>query len=1787
MKKKIFFIFVSVLLMIGVTVYMAINIQKESVKTFSKGGYILNTESSNKEEKNAAAVKYYFSANTSYKNSLNNTVEFKDTNGDKVKVPEASFVHYDDDSISILKKGVILNMKDVTSEVPIYYNLFEGTTLEHQGGSYQVNNLGKTLKFESFVVRVSDNKYLLVSDDLKLRLDGKTQTEIKSNYVEVSVIEEGIIKIENQDSSYQTVATNASVMLGNDLRLNLDNGYFFYKDEAVINLNSMVIDSDENVDITPIEEITPEEEEEEGKEGEGKTGEAGQNPNDPNVQVVEEEAASEEGGTGAVNIETEVVENELRLPTAALSDVDITANRFSGSITINDPDAVIVGTTYTTVVENSTSRVVFDKETDAGVYNIDVYAELLTPETSYSLTTTVHYVKNEIEYTMDVIQQLFVTSSIGISLEKDYYTSSELAFICKVDNYSKVKSADIKLLSAAGEVIKEKSITAEQAKGDGYKCVFSELQSNTKYSVVVENILYEDDVISDEYSIEKSAKTLKSRPSMGTPSFTMDKKSGSFSLKLSNMIDANSGVDSYVYEIYDSRTVSDGGQPLMVIEKSNLSAVNVAIDDNLIKRGIPYTYKVKAVFYDNEKYIEYMTGFSNNMQMDGVESPTITWETNEDAGGITFESIHGFINITDPAGTIDYDKAMTVVYTNSIGTSKSYTVTSGNSIIPFNQNNLRANETYTISVYASVNLMDSNDAVDSYHVGSVIVKTKSTNALDVFYNVNTDAVTEAFRVYCKLLNVTGADNTLEANTLSEITFVLYEGPTTSGTVVKTVRKVDRDIREYVSTLKEEYYDNGFYLNADFFGLRNADLTAENYTIAIQGAKDYTDFQNEIPLKNQTVTVSVNGFVPDPEEDKNWFSNELIRNKDAGSYNRYDENLAAETVVGIKVNPLFDNSKKYGVYMIVHVWDVTDGNMTEITAQKKTINFKADGTLDPIYYWFDYGTASDVDDLTSGVLRRGHAYMFSFTCKLDLNNDGMGETDYPATTSKVLKSEWHWINKQDPSLLIYPSSSTSSTLEVAYSLKDFDKCLYEDSLTANIYDAGENIIKSSTKAIEITNPVVTSTTFKKVTFTGLSAGYLKVIAKTAPIKKGEDVYTEKVFTNQYFETEYTLPTINYSLMVDVNRILISINNYDNLQEAIKHIAALKLTFTCEGKQIVKDFVKLNGDNAVVDMYDLGEFIGKDISLSVQAYYDTDLIGWDASGTYFAFQAVKDQYGGGEYFTLNSSNTLVESDIASGSVFKRTISNPNNAYRTIYLNQQSGSIVDGPTFQLSGIPAQGGVRTNGTYFNLKKLNLKSLNSSSATFSFNQIIPGINLENEDGVLQIAPAIQTVKFDADVYGFGSSTIRDSKVYVQLSLTDETGSYLEHYGDPYEFSLDQLNNQVCEIDGLIPKQNYAMEFFAYIDDGHGGWEYKKLYDLADNSDQRIYYFKTLTGINITNIRYYYYATSYESKYIRFTYDVDRIMGYDRIEYNIYKQVTNEITGLPDWELVDVDIPDDVGFRTSMTKYVPCGPGSIFEFGAVYKVTITPFVDMVIGGEEVHIPLDQDNGELRFNIRSLHEPLVGVTSTVGTSSDPNYASLEFKVNIYDTDKVIVGNNYSIYITEGSVNGTDVTPSEFAADTYPVTTTNRSFIADNLEEGKTYFFHVVYQSDINNKGEGNYVAQDKAFKANALNYDAISVGSISATANSVSPNQIDLNFSYSQNITEIDNLRYSIYNSLNGTSFDNDIEFNLTRKTISGTTIYSITLPEYLSSAGIYYLQLQFISNDEVVEEQTIEHSYFG
>lgn len=1808
MKKKMFFIIVSVLAMVAVTIYMGINLQKQSQKTFTKGGYILDsntTSSANEKEadKDKGTTKYYFGKDTTYKNSVDTTVEFKDTNGKSVKVPEASFIHYDDDSIGLLKKGVVLNLEDIKNTIPIYYNLYEGTILQYGNGSYVVDNLGKELKFSQFIVRVSDNKYLLVSDNIKVQLDENNSTTIKSNYVEISVVEEGIIRIENQDATYNTVATEAFIDLGNDMKLNLDNGYFFIGEEPIVNLNSMVIDSDDNVDITPIEEVKEQikkanEEEEEAKKAAagGGGGGGGAGGGSGTVGDAGEEGAS----TGFISTETEVVENALKLPTATVTDVSVSANMFQGTITINDPDSTITGPTYTYIMDNSTSRVVFEKETDQGVYSIDVFSGNLTPETSYLLVSNIHYTKNEIEYTMDVVQQLFITSSIGISIEKDYYGINELAFRLKIDDYSRVKSADVKILTTNGEVIDSQFITDENAKiEEGLAVMFGGLTANTKYNIVVNNILYQDTIVPEEYNLSISAKTLKARPTLGTPSYSIDKKNNLFTLKLNNVSDPNNGIDKYIYEVYDARTYASGVEPIVSIEKPSLGSIDLHIEDDLIERNIPYVYKVKALFYDNEKYIEYVAGPSNPFRMDGVEGPSVSWTTDETAGGITHDAIHGSISISDPKGTIDFTKNITVVFTNSIGTTTTRIFTAGNSILPINELNLRKNETYTFSVYATVDLMDNNGTVDSYHIGSVTVNTKATNPFDVFYYVQS-SVNEAFRVQCKLLNVPDHDNEYEATTLSEVTFLIYDGPNTSGTLVKRLKKVDTNYHSsdkqkynYNTSLKKDYYDSIFILNPAFFNMDSNDFTSEYYTIQIVDAKDYTDFANDIGIikDNDFVTVQVHGFVDDPDPDsKEWFSNTLIRNKDAGDYDKYDENLAAETIVGIRVHANFDNTKKYGRYLKYTVWDYSNpDNIIELPKMAKTVYFNSDGSIDDVFYWFDYGTEYDVDDSDDTVLRRGHSYVFSFVGGLDLDNDDIAEARYPTSADKVLKSKEMVISKQNPRLLMYPSktgtiSSSTSTMTLKYLYEDLDHTLEASNLVAVMYDAAGAI--RGTNVVSITE--TTGNRYANVLFPNITHnyyvmvnGYMEYIKYRNPI--------QVTYINQYFDDEYNLPNIKYSLTTDVNRVIISIDNYSNIQEAIGHIAALKITFSCPGKDpYVKDFVKLNGDNAVVDMYDISDFLGNDVKVKVEAYFDTDRFGWDSETEYVSLQAVKDIYGGGEYFTLSNNNYLVASDIARGSIYK--LNYINNNFLLLLQNSKYYTVIN-------STPAQGGIRANATYLNLKWLGTRELScSTDDTFPFYEVIPGISLENSDGVLNIFAGIKNVDFKASVFGFGAANIKDNLIFVQLSDTDENASFITPIGDPYQFTLDEINAGVCEITDLTPKKYYAMEFYAYLDKGGGNYEYTKLYDLNENTNTRIYYFKTLSGVSITDISVKYVPTNYSKKDLLISYTVDRVMGYEKLSYTLERRVWN--SDIADYEYVptDIQIADSNPNNYDITQTVDCSPGSGFVFGGKYRLKITPYTKSTIGDEEVWVALDETVGTLEFGLRTLKSPTVGVSASVYDGSDATPQALDFYVLFYDPDCVVYHgatgtayeNNgvYKIKVEELDSVGEvvqEVTPDRYKNVQYKITEFRRRFLVDSLNDSTNYKFTVSYYQDLANRG----VRSPKTFTyvTKALNAESVSAGTVTAVANASNNKKIDLNFIDSHRLEATQKIRYSIYNSFDGTSFDNEIAFVKRTKQVGENTIYYVPLPEVLQTQGIYVIQIQLVVDNVVVDEQTIDYNF--
>ena len=85
---------------------------------FVKSGYVLNPLSSTSE-------KYYFNENVGYKENLSSMIEFVDVDEKTVSILKDSFVHYLDESISLLKNGAILDLDSVDGKKAVsFYNIY-------------------------------------------------------------------------------------------------------------------------------------------------------------------------------------------------------------------------------------------------------------------------------------------------------------------------------------------------------------------------------------------------------------------------------------------------------------------------------------------------------------------------------------------------------------------------------------------------------------------------------------------------------------------------------------------------------------------------------------------------------------------------------------------------------------------------------------------------------------------------------------------------------------------------------------------------------------------------------------------------------------------------------------------------------------------------------------------------------------------------------------------------------------------------------------------------------------------------------------------------------------------------------------------------------------------------------------------------------------------------------------------------------------------------------------------------------------------------------------------------------------------------------------------------------------------------------------------------------------------------------------------------------------------------------------------------------------------------------
>ena len=1650
--------------------------------------------------------------------------------------------------------------------------------------------------------------------------DGTTK-EI-NGYLELEYLDNQVIKIYNQEIIYQTISSNVNLQLPDNIEINLQSKAVSKNGETRMNLANMVIDSDDNIeiqeqseeennDLNEIEGILQNQVDAQEAEqatqnannggNEGSSGTAGQGGS---VQTGEGTVGTD--GTTGVGDGTSsngqvngggtesIVQDlpELVAPVFNVESFDVDSISVNAQITIQDDEARLVKNPYIKILENATGKTVYAREETIGTYNIDVSVSTLTPDTDYTLVVESAYDVDGITYTKNFVYKIFRTKSVGITFEKDVFTNNSLKFKITVDADSKVKSAQLSLILSNGAV--EQTYEVGNGTISGETAEFIGLQSNTEYTIRLTNVLYDGQIISNGFEQEKTFTTLKDKPEISGPEYEMSKRDSTFTLRLTNVVDPDNGIQGYRYEIYDTRTGLDEA-PLFTKEVSSNEEIIVNVDEKVLSRGVPYTFKVIALFNDNEKIVEYESEYSDIMKMDGVAFPTVRFEKET----ITYERIQGKLIIEDPNNTISTDETNTllVTYTDSTGYTRQFSY-HGGLTIPIDINDLRSNETYKFRVYTTVDLKDENDPIDECYIGGAIIKTLIPDTLMGSFLQNNEDTKNTFNISFKLrrLNndtsgsidtVNPDDETLkdlEANTLANLEFRIYAGQpienadgtvTMPGTPIRTVNIKDEYAQEpYKSKIKEEYYDSSKTITPEFFGADNKDFRDQKYTIQVLNAYDYTyDGGNKIPLTEglgySYYVITANGYIPDyPTQTEQAIDVTPIRNRDTTSPRA---ELDAQTIVGYKAQAKYDNSQNYATSVVYTMIDSTTGEV--IGTQELQVG--EDGVIPAAT--FDVGDGTKYGTQDTDEAKRGNSYYFTYKVYLDLNHDGTGETEWPLPADNVtLRSQTVTPQKQEPRIIMYPSVSTENTITYKYKCSDIDNALEKDEFYAYINTSN----KKDTKAINAN----TGNTFEEVTFENLIVGNLEIKATERVIKTNASI--DMTLGYQYFEGIIDISNLSYRVELEENSVSITVSGDE---DKLDRITALKVTFEDTASRtvsVVRDLQVVNNNMLTVSFNDISDLLDLETEVTVEAYYDTGVTGYDVQSDYVSYQKT---YRSGEdvyYYSINREGNLVPTTSINANMFESTNANTESETSETFnlINPIDSSIAALElNYSESGFTYQNDVVLQ------KEIGLQKLTTDGSNIiKFNLIIPGISMlkDGSTSELDINEELDRVQINATLINKDTIEIKDNKIIAELWKTDENLSNSEKVRE-IEIPVSDFARTI-EINNLEPKTYYYIRFKTNIrnkNEASQSYTEKYLYDVDADTVGRYYYFSTLANVNVENINVVYEPISYNEKNIKVTYTLDKVLGYQKLRHVIYRwsdetqDYTEEVANFED------DLP-----KAQMEERVSANPGSIFTFGTNYKIVITPIA--VITDEDGEREIDLGTKEQEFYLEPLSAPLVAIQGyrqdtvkedgTIETGT-----KVRFTVTMYDDDRISVNDKYTVKIY--NQNHEDITPEQYKGE-YSTDDVNNEFILENVAKDKSYTLEINFELDYTNDGQEPYTYDNRNTRTvEPINESGISAGNITSVNNSTELNKIDLLFYNSYKITEIRQIKYSIYNTSGYNQSDTE-EFT-PRQTTSITdneTYYSFTLNKNLPTEGRYYIEIQFLDiNGDIVDTASIEHIYIA
>lgn len=1852
MKKYILF-FISIGILLGaILVYNVVNVEESKKETFSESGYILN----------GSTNRYYFYQDETYTTSYNNQIVFYDTEGAKVTLDNSNFIHYTSGNIVALQESVLLDLSKINDNPIVYYDVAANKEIKKISSRYSVKNLDSDLQFEQAIWKISADKYIILANKLKITLNNGMTKDV-DGYVEIQYSDNEVVNIYNQEFSYQTISSNSYIELQNGIKLNLGTKIVSQNDQNKMSLEDMVINSNDNVKIVDLKQETNETEETNTTEEENNTTNEVQVANGETSTSTSSSTSSSSstdsttiisnstsGGTASddknkINIETPnilyeyVTDNESKVdetvavnePKFKFENMKITAVGVQGNIQITDDnDALSKNDSIDIkIVNNQTGKTVYTDSQSYGTFNIPVDVETLLPNTSYTIITSATYTVSEKTYTKNFIYKTFLTTDIGVKINKESYTNNSLSFNVNFTD-KLVESAQVSLLDSNGNEIINRKQTVKNS-GSEEIITFDGLSANTDYIVRLSGITYDGIIQEGEnWTIDTKCKTLKAKATINNLNYSINKRDGTFTLYIDDVTDNDGSIQNYKYIIYKYTQIQDqNGNYILDYDTKNIAyqrettnkeiTVNVADEnsDSGIVRGQYYGFKVIASTYDNEKYVDVESSICGAFALNGSTFPSVKFERVESDYPPT--EIRGWLYIVDNDSTVtvDSENPLTITYSSDVDESVVYvkrtslqndertTDKDGNEVIKIwvdigekgnNKKGLKAETSYTFSVYGTINLKDGNGDYKNTHIGSSIVTTGSYEPLSA--NMTTvESPTNAFTVN---LNLEG-DNVAREG-LTSVNLMLYEGSgdINNGEYRNWTRTITQNNftsclnnvqgQQKVNSLQELFFDNTLIVTPSFIGGgKESSYTEVNYQVIVTATIDGTTYSNKIPIQatednndntgnttytdnksNETysaayIIVKGKGTTVDVPEEYKKLEATAITNGNASRYGiQKNSSLDDSTYVGYYLSTKFANTGSLTAKKITYyAWDrngnpVLGENGEQLT---KTLDFVNQEKAPSAVFELKEGTIdSETDDNKTG-LHRGDGYFFSYTVTYQ-NVDG-SEMIWPTCKSdektkydnKSLKTDNLFPKKQEPRFVMYPKTSDESTITYMYSCSDYDKALKYAAHSTTEY---AYLQLSANGTVQNSNiEVRTDGQIHETVVSPLSPNITYKVGYTKNLNKAQSgTYIEQNLITQKFEGSVSLSDIEIANIVYNDK-----NNPNNVTiqlagEDVDRVAAATVTFSNGKEELTTGLLKMNKENGnyvVVDLLEIlnnqnyKHFVGIDVKVSVKVYYDNGKIGFiPGDGSRYATYVDSEN----NYMTLDGNTFLKKDGEINENLFEyqlytydsvaqlglKTIDNINS--------NQNGTIVE-----LQYSPA--GFKQNGSVIVQKGISEKIVDENiEHKVNIKNIRIGIKVNG------VETTLTTAKINTNV--LNPLGINVDKFIMEIWHSKDSNATANwNECETKEINASEIGE--INLNNLSPAEYYQIRF-KYFD----GSEYVYTYDKDTKKIGEPYKFETLATIGIQNLKVEYSAENYKNKFINISYDVDnqRSNMYEKTKYTFYKKdgvtkinlTNNNIKSsneeasytVEDGSLI-VTNPSysNKNLFEKVSEQIAISPeNNVFTMGESYILKITPIV--TINGNQT-CEIENVNGN--FDLKTLAEPEIGLK--MERKDYPNdIKAIRVLVSIKDEDAMIYGSDWGEYtlkvyrykndpksLTEVPTYDRYQNGNNISGSTFNLKEHSGNFSVyiqnENIDYSYNYVAKLETKYDKENKGT-NLETHQEQYTLNAITNSAdVSIGSVTLVQNGKNC-EVRFYDSY-YNINKVDRIEYSVFNLSNNYSSSGDFK----------------------------------------------------